>query len=135
MDRRTLFAAMGAAMAGAGVAEAKLADKVLGTSDVDVIPESYGEARIYFDGPTDQLKVMTAGSVTLKPGASPHPPHKHPEEEFMLVSDGECEISVDGEITKCGLGSLMYCAADKLHGIENTSTKPMTFFFFKWAKD
>jgi hypothetical protein len=28
---------------------------------------------------------MTAGSLRLKPGMEPHPPHTHPEEEFMLI--------------------------------------------------
>lgn len=134
MDRRMLFAAMGAAMAGAGVAEAKLADKVVGVTETEPVHEPFGDLRIYFDGPTDQLKAMTAGSLTLKAGMTPHPPHKHPEEEFMLVTDGHCDISVDGEVTQCGPGALMYCAADKLHAIVNTTKKPMTFFFFKWMK-
>jgi quercetin dioxygenase-like cupin family protein len=75
---------------------------------------------------------MTAGSLKLNPGATPHPPHKHPEEEFMLITEGTGEMSVDGKLTKVGPGVMMYCAADKLHGIVNTGKSPLLFYFWKW---
>ncbi|MGA2739043.1 MAG: cupin domain-containing protein [Bryobacteraceae bacterium] len=94
--------------------------------------ETFGDQRIYFDGPTGQLKSMTAGSLCLKPGMSPHPPHQHPEEEFMVVTEGAGEISVEGKVTKVAPGSMMYCAGGKLHGIVNTGQRPLLFYFYKW---
>jgi len=75
---------------------------------------------------------MTAGSLLLKPGMSPHPPHQHPEEEFMVVTEGTGEISVEGKLTSAGPGTMMYCAAGKLHGIVNTGKTPLLFYFYKW---
>jgi quercetin dioxygenase-like cupin family protein len=75
---------------------------------------------------------MTAGSLSLKPGMSPHPPHQHPEEEIMIVTEGSGEIVVEGKVTPVAPGSMMYCAAGKLHGIKNTGTKPLLFYFCKW---
>jgi mannose-6-phosphate isomerase-like protein (cupin superfamily) len=92
----------------------------------------FGRLTLYFEGPTDQLKSMTAGSLRLNAGATPHPPHKHPEEEFMVVTEGTGEISVEGKITKVGPGSMMYCGADKLHGVVNTGKTPLLFYFYKW---
>ena len=97
-----------------------------------VTKEPFGDLRIYFDGPTDQLKAMTAGSLRLKAGMTPHEPHKHPEEEFMVITEGTGEISMEGKITKVGPGSMMYCAANKLHGIVNTGKTPLLFYFYKW---
>lgn len=94
--------------------------------------EAFGDLRIYFDGPTDQLKHMTAGSLRLKAGATPHAPHQHPEEEFMAIAEGTGEITVDGKVAKAGPGSMMYCAAGKLHGIVNTGKTPLLFYFYKW---
>ena len=91
-----------------------------------------GDFRIYFDGPTGQLKSLNAGSLLLKPGMSPHPPHQHPEEEIMVVTEGTGEISVEGKITNVGPGSMMYCEGGKLHGIVNTGSAPLLFYFFKW---
>ena len=92
----------------------------------------FGDQRTYFDGPTDQLRSMTAGSLLLKPGMSPHPPHQHPEEEFMVITEGTGEILVDGKATIVGPGTMMYCGANKVHGVKNTGTKPLLFYFYKW---
>ena len=94
--------------------------------------EPFGDLRIYFDGSTDQLTAMTAGSLKLKAGMSPHEPHQHPEEEFMVIAEGTGELLVDGKTTKVGPGSMMYCAGGKLHGITNTGKSSLTFYFYKW---
>jgi len=88
--------------------------------------------KIYFNGPTDQLKGMIAGNLLLDPGATPHPPHQHPEEEFMLVTQGTGEIFVDGKTYQVGPGSMMYCAGNHFHGITNTGADKMLFYFWKW---
>src|SRR5258708_40115550 len=75
---------------------------------------------------------MTAGSLRLKPGMSPHAPHQHPEEEFMVITEGAGEIVVDGKTTRVSSGSMMYCAAGTLHGIVNTGKDPLLFYFYKW---
>jgi quercetin dioxygenase-like cupin family protein len=92
----------------------------------------FGDLRIYFDGSTDQVRSMQAGSLRLKAGMSPHPPHQHPEEEFMVITEGAGEISLEGRVIKVGPGSMMYCGAGKLHGVVNTGTTPLLFYFYKW---
>jgi mannose-6-phosphate isomerase-like protein (cupin superfamily) len=87
---------------------------------------------VYYNGPTDQLSGVSAGACVLEPGMSPHPPHRHPEEEFLIVGQGTGEIECDGKITKVGSGAMMYCAANTLHGITNTGAVPMTFYWSKW---
>ena len=96
------------------------------------IPDPAGDLRIYHQGPTDLLKSMTAGSQRLTPGMSPHPPHKHAEEEFMIVSEGTGWIEVEGKRVNVGPGSLMYCPGQRLHAIKNTGQTPLLFYFYKW---
>ena len=111
----------------------KLADGVVLLRDLPGVGEAPGvTAYVHYNGPTDQLATMCTGMAVLEPGASPHPPHRHPEEEFMIVAAGTGEIVVKGEITAVSAGSVMYCAADVLHGITNTGSEPMTFYFSKW---
>jgi len=110
----------------------KLKDVVIGADDASLIRELHGDARFYFEGKTDLLQAMTAGSLMLKPGMSPHPPHRHTEEEFMLVTEGTGEIQVGHKVTQVGPGAMMYCAGDKLHGITNTGSVPLTLYFYKW---
>lgn len=110
----------------------KWANVTLDASKARKVPDPSGELLIYHEGPTDQLKMMTAGSLRLKPGKSPHPPHAHPEEEFMVVTEGTGWIEVDGKRTNVAPGSMMYCAGNKLHAIMNTGQTPLLFYFYKW---
>ena len=100
-----------------------------------VTPETYPGCTVfsYFNGPTDQLSGVSTGMVILEPGASPHEPHQHPEEEFMIVASGTGEIVCGDDTTKVGPGSIMYCAGNTRHGIANTGTVPMTFYWSKWT--
>src|SRR5215471_9695542 len=111
---------------------ASLSNGVIDEKSAKLTKETFGDLRIYYDGPTAQVKSMTAGSLRLKPGMSPHPPHQHPEEEFMVITEGSGEISLEGVTTKVGPGSMMYCVGGKLHGILNTGTIPLLFYFYKW---
>ena len=113
-------------------ARLRLPSTTLGPDQTRVTHEPFGDLAIYFSGPTDQVGSMTAGSLRLKPGRSPHPPHTHPDEEFMVITEGTGEITVAGKMTKVAPGSMMYCAAGKLHGIVNTGAKPLLFYFYKW---
>jgi quercetin dioxygenase-like cupin family protein len=133
--RRDLFQLAGAgALASFAIpaAMAKLPDVTKLPDAAKITHEPFGENRVYFDGPTDQLKAMTAGSLKLKAGMSPHPPHQHPEEEIMIVTEGTGEILVGGKTTQVGPGSMMYCAANKLHGVKSTGKTDLVFYYFKW---
>jgi mannose-6-phosphate isomerase-like protein (cupin superfamily) len=116
------------AMAGTG----KLPNSTMNVDRATVTREDFGDLRVYFDGPTDQLKAMTAGSLMLKPGMQPHPPHQHAEEEMMVITEGAGEIMVEGKKSRVGPGSMMYCAGGKLHGIVNTGKTPLLFYYYKW---
>ena len=113
---------------------AKLPNATLSAAQAKVVREPFGEHHIYFEGPTDQLKSMTVGSLRLNPGATPHPPHDHAEEEFMVVTEGAGEIMLDGKTSQVSPGAIMYSAAGKSHGILNTGKAPLTFYYFKWTK-
>jgi quercetin dioxygenase-like cupin family protein len=135
--RRELFTIAGAAALGLAarlqaVDGARLPSGTLDSPQAKVTHETFGDLAIYYSGPTDQVGSMTAGSLRLKPGMSPHPPHQHPEEEFMVITEGSGEIVVEGKTTKVAAGSMMYCAGGKTHGIVNTGAKALLFYFYKW---
>ena len=89
------------------------------------------KAYVHFNGPTEQLAALAAGLVTLEPGAQPHPPHRHPEEEIMIVGEGTGEFSIDGVTTQVKTGDMVFAEANVLHGVKNTGETRMTFYFIK----
>lgn len=99
-----------------------------------ILPEGAAPgARAYvaFNGPTAQLAALATGLCTLEPGAEPHPPHRHPEEEIMIVGEGAGEFFLDGLATPVSTGDMLYVESNVLHGVRNTSQARMTFYFIK----
>jgi len=88
-------------------------------------------AYVHFNGPTEHLAALASGFVTLDPGAQPHPPHRHPEEEIMIVGEGTGEFSIRGVTTQVKTGDMLYAEANVLHGVRNTGETRMTFYFIK----
>src|SRR6202046_948514 len=69
------------------------------------------KAYVNFNGPTEQLAALASGFVTLEPGAQPHPPHRHPEEEIMIVGQGTGEFFLDGVATQVKMGDMIFAEA------------------------
>ena len=89
------------------------------------------KAYVHFNGPTEELAALASGLVTLEPGAQPHPPHRHPEEEIMIVGGGTGEFFLNGATTRVKTGDMVFAEANVLHGVKNTGETPMTFYFIK----
>ena len=133
-NRRDLFKLTALNALAAYASPETLPNLTRGAADAKLTREPFGDHRVYYDGPTDQLASMTAGSLRLKAGMSPHPAHQHPEEEIMLVTEGAGQITVDGKSADVAAGSMMYCAAGKMHAIVNTGKAPLLFYYFKWKR-
>jgi quercetin dioxygenase-like cupin family protein len=132
-DRRSILQTLAAGLALATQGKAsQVSDQIISKDQARKQTEAFGEVRNFIEGGTDQLKGLSVGSIELKPGQAPHPPHTHPEEELLIVTDGHAEISLDGKVTAVGPGSIMYASSNRIHGIVNTWTVPMTFFWIKW---
>jgi len=111
----------------------KLPDGVVGLDSLEAsAPVDGCRVFTHFNGPTDELSGMCAGMCVLDPGSTPHPPHQHPEEEFLIVASRTGEIICGTKTTQVGPGAMMYCAGDTIHGITNTGKVPLTFYWSKW---
>ena len=89
------------------------------------------KAYVHFNGPTQQLAALASGLVTLEPGAEPHPPHRHIEEEIMIVGEGMGEFFVNGIATQVKAGDMVFAESNVLHGVRNNGQAPMKFYFIK----
>jgi mannose-6-phosphate isomerase-like protein (cupin superfamily) len=102
-------------------------------SDVSDRGSIIGKIGFYLQGDTPASSKFVTGRLVLDPGKTPHLPHTHVEEEIMVIEQGHGEIDVEGKITPVGPGSVMYTAPNASHGIVNTGSTPIVFYFIKWA--
>jgi quercetin dioxygenase-like cupin family protein len=73
----------------------------------------------------------------LMPGASPHPPHRHLEEEILVVMSGSAELVLpsSGGAAKTIIspaGAASYYPPYQLHTIRNASAEPVRYAMIKW---
>jgi quercetin dioxygenase-like cupin family protein len=91
-----------------------------------------GEVRQFFRAPTVTLDELECHVTTLNPGQTSHAPHKHPNEELVIVKEGTVEVLVNGEMKRVGQGSVIFNASNQLHGIRNVGTTPATYHVINW---
>ena len=106
--------------------------QVLTTETANVSEEEWGTFVEYFAGETAGVRDLLSGTATISPGLEIHPPHRHAEEEFLMVLEGEGEWTVGEEVFGAKKGDMLYAAAWDSHGIKNTGDEPLTFVFWKW---
>jgi quercetin dioxygenase-like cupin family protein len=112
-------------------------DKALASALIrveDAVPTlgNWGEWRRYFRSQTHGTKDMVVLVITLKPGQAPHPPHRHAEEEFMILAEGTGTWTLDGKEIAARKGDVVYAAPWTLHGLKNTGDAPLIYYMVKW---
>jgi quercetin dioxygenase-like cupin family protein len=71
--------------------------------------------------------------TTLNPGLESHPPHRHVNEELIILREGQCETLSDGKWIKVGPGSVVFNASNSLHGFRNIGATPATYHVINWS--
>jgi len=94
----------------------------------------------HFHGITPMVDKLHCHSSMLSPGATPHPPQGHAEEELMIIVAGEAElITVPAAApdtltrTRVRAGDFAYYPAFQLHTLVNTSAAPVLYTMLQWT--
>ena len=101
-------------------------------NSIEAKPTQTGFTRKFFEQPTATLELLECHVTTLNPGDTSHPPHKHPEEELIVVKEGAVEVLVNGEWKRVGVGSVIFNAPNVEHALRNVGDKPATYHVFMW---
>ena len=64
---------------------------VVAMSTANQVAVKVGVSRQFFRSPTATLDELECHVTTLNPGESSHPPHKHPDEELVIIKEGTVE--------------------------------------------
>ncbi|MBK9989334.1 MAG: cupin domain-containing protein [Verrucomicrobia bacterium] len=108
----------------------KLVSGVYKLEDLKVKPTDVGERRNVFDQPTVTLEKFSCHVTTLNSGKTPHPPHRHAQEEFIILKEGALEVFLNGKTQKVGPGSLLFFGSNDLHSVLNVGDAPATYLVF-----
>lgn len=133
VTRRDLIIAAGAiaATCAAGLL-AQTPRDVIGPSvfDYSTLPvqtTDVGALRNVVRGPTATLEELEMHVTTLNPGLASHPPHRHPNEELVIIDQGNVEVLSGGAWRPAGPGSIVFNASNSLHALRNVGAGPATY--------
>lgn len=91
-----------------------------------------GSVKSFFRSKTATLEELECHVTTLNPGESSHAPHRHVNEEIIIIKEGNLEALVNGEIKPAGPGAVIFQASNQLHGIKNVGETPATYHVLNW---
>jgi len=140
------FAAMASVAEGQETAAQKLLPKggefpteksrVFRFGDLPVTPNAnggWGRAVIHGTLPTGEF--VECHETMLPPGKMPHPPHQHPNTEFVLIRAGSVEYLSEGKSEgTCGPGDVIFTASNVMHGMTNVGTTEALYFVVSVGK-
>jgi len=93
----------------------------------------------FFEGPSPVHDTLESHASVLMPGAMPHPPHTHIEEELLIILDGKADLLLgDNDDPQAATrhpvtrGDLAYYSAFQFHTLQNTGSAPLSYLMFKW---
>ena len=91
-----------------------------------------GFGKPIFRSPTATLDELEMHVTHLPVGKEPHPPHKHLEEELVIIKEGTLEAMQSGKIRRLGPGSVIFQASNQLHGVRNVGDGPAIYYVMRW---
>jgi MoaA/NifB/PqqE/SkfB family radical SAM enzyme/uncharacterized cupin superfamily protein len=92
-----------------------------------------------FKGFTPGVHKWSCHVSALAEGVCPHPPHRHKEEEILMLLSGEVDLVVpDGHVfegddrIRIKPGEFVYYPANFAHTIQTTSHEPANYLMLRW---
>jgi mannose-6-phosphate isomerase-like protein (cupin superfamily) len=107
--------------------------RVMRWDEARVHEGEWGQFRIYFTGDTYSTTNAFTGICVVKPGKAVHPNHRHAEEEYLVITEGEGMWHLDGREIPARKGDVLYVEPWVFHGLLNTGEQDLTFFVVKYA--
>ena len=110
-----------------------MGSKVFKWDELVVKPTPNGERRDVANHATPTLAVFECHITTLNPGATSHEPHRHPQEELIIVKEGTLEVHINGKTQVAGAGSTFFYASNDAHRVLNVGTTRATYWVINLA--
>jgi quercetin dioxygenase-like cupin family protein len=128
-SRRDLALLIAALTAGNGKGQSSaLPSKTFKFEDLPVRENGQNRGRPVLKGDTHRGVTIQLHETELAPGLAPHPPHRHSHEEMIFVREGTLEVTIAGQASTVGPGSVACVASNDEHGWRNTGSTRAHYF-------
>mgnify|MGYP000359692849 CR=1 FL=1 len=106
---------------------------ILSEAAVTPAPGEWGTFYPYFTEGSHALDPVLVGVAKINAGDEPHPPHRHVEEEYLMVTKGTGTWYLNGEKQVANEGDILFAHSWDYHGITAADDSPLEFVVFKYA--
>lgn len=120
---------------GGAAQKTTLPSKAFRYEELPVHEKNGNQSRPIMSGELHNGCYLEVHQTRLPPGAMPHPPHHHVHEEMFLIREGTLEVTINGQITHLGPGSVGFAGSNDEHGVRNIGTIPAEYFVVAMGKE
>lgn len=106
--------------------------RIYSWADAPVNKKETMEQRSLLEGSSVAFKHIKIHATTVYPKQSPHPAHKHEEEEMIIVKEGELTVTIEGKAHALGTGSVALIMSGEEHGFENKGSTNATYYVMRY---
>ena len=96
-------------------------------NSIQVKTNANGSSRQFFAGPTATLDELECHASTLNPGATNHVILERPNDEVIIVKEGNTEAFEGDKWVRVGPGSVIFNAANTPQSMRNVGDSPATY--------
>ena len=130
-----LFSALGltACTGDTNVPNASNASQIMSQADVTAEEADWGTFFPYFTEDTHALSPVLVGVAEIKAGQQIHPPHRHADEEYMMITRGQGIWTLNGQDSPAQQGDILFARSWDYHGIRAANGGPLEFVVFKYS--
>ncbi|WP_371397849.1 cupin domain-containing protein [Fretibacter rubidus] len=109
------------------------ASQIISQSETAADAADWGTFYPYFTDDTHVLKPVLVGVAKIKAGEQIHHPHRHADEEYLMVTAGRGTWSLNGVDRPAKTGDILFARAWDYHGITAADDSPLEFVVFKYS--
>lgn len=125
--------ALGACSAGEPLYNQAGPSAILSEAQVSEDKADWGSFFPYFTEDTHLLKPVLVGVAKIEAGQQIHPPHRHADEEYLMVTKGRGTWYLNGETREAKEGDILFARAWDYHGVKADDDSPLEFVVFKYS--
>lgn len=105
--------------------------KIAQWNDLPVNPTQVGSIRPIMDEPSRSFSRLEAHATYLNAGCASHEPHRHNDEEIIIVKKGVIEVMINDQTHQVKAGGVVVIASNDFHGICNPSEDAAEYYVIR----